>query len=140
MTDKQKEQAIEKLAKHLFIKWAKENSPDKVGVWEQLTDSKELWLSDARSILSLLYPAELPALWLDVPDKAGEWWMSAHCDGQYIEPSILRVIDYGRADRGLEVDHHFPHETVPVKEFTEEYYPKSKWLYIPEPSVMPMPE
>lgn len=71
--------------------------------------------------------------WLDIPDKAGEYWLSAFCEGKYIRPRIISVIDYQRPDRGIEVQYDFPHDTVPVKLFCEEYYPKAKWLFIAEP-------
>lgn len=72
--------------------------------------------------------------WIDVPDKRGDYWVSPFVEGRYIHPRILSVIDYERPDRGLEVQYDFPHETIPVKTFCEEYYPKAKWLYIPEPN------
>ncbi len=73
-------------------------------------------------------------IWIDTPDKAGMYWMSAFCDGRYIDPSIKRVIDYCRPGKGLEVDYD-RFDTIPIKTFVEEYYPKAKWLFIPQPDI-----
>jgi hypothetical protein len=71
------------------------------------------------------------AYWIDIPDKAGSYWMSAFCDGHYISPRIQEVIDYARPGRGLEV--RYSPITIPVKKFVEEYRPKAKWLFISQP-------
>jgi len=71
--------------------------------------------------------------WVDMPIKRGNYWVSPFCEGKYIKPRIISVIDYQRPDRGLEVQYEFPRDTIPVKTFCEEYYPKAKWMFIPEP-------
>ncbi len=86
----------------------------------------------ADEILALIKAPELK--WQDIPDKGGEWWLSAFVDNsKYISPRIMRVIDYERKDRGLEVD-SFGHDSIPADIFVKEYYPKAKWLFIPEPT------
>jgi len=73
--------------------------------------------------------------WIDIPDKRGEYWLSAFCDGRYIESRIITVIDYQRPNRGLEVQEAYRlTDTIPVNVFCDEYYPKAKWLYIPIPN------
>lgn len=72
--------------------------------------------------------------WIDEPDKAGEYWMSAcNKENRCISPRIMRVIDYQRPGRGLEVDYDSTHNTVPIKTFVAEYYPAAKWLFIEIP-------
>lgn len=75
--------------------------------------------------------------WVDVPDKRGEWWLSAFIADKnyYINPRIITVIDYQRPDRGLEIQYDRIGETIPVKQFVEEFYPNAKWMFIPEPKV-----
>jgi len=73
--------------------------------------------------------------WVDEPTQRGEYWVSPFVEGRYISPRILSVIDYQRPDRGIEIQYDFPHDTVPVKVFITEYYPKAKWLYIKEPEL-----
>jgi len=73
--------------------------------------------------------------WIDVPDKAGDYWLSPFVDGRYIQPRIMGVIDYQRKDRRLEVQYDFPHDTIPVKKFVKEYYPKAKWMFIEIPEL-----
>jgi len=73
------------------------------------------------------------AEWLEAPTEKGEYWFSPFVEGRYIHPRIISVIDYGRPDRGLEVQDDFPHETIPVRIFVKEYYPKAKWMLIREP-------
>lgn len=73
--------------------------------------------------------------WVDVPTKAGVYWLSPFIEGAYIRPRIMGVIDYDRPNRGLEVEYDFPHETIPVKIFVKEYYPKAKWMFIENPSI-----
>ena len=91
-------------------------------------------LETANIILDAGYRLIKPeSLWVDEPTKRGEYWMSAFIEGRYIAPCIISVIDYQRPDRGLEVQHDFPHETVPVKTFVAEYYPQAKWMFINEP-------
>ena len=77
--------------------------------------------------------------WVDIPTKRGEYWMSPFIDGKHMSPHILSVIDYERPDRGLEVCYDFPRDTIPVKTFTEEYYPNAKWTLIKEP-IIPLAE
>jgi len=92
-------------------------------------------LKEADAILSpfkhLIELQEL-AKWTDAPVQAGEYWVSPFCDGNYIQPRILSVIDFQRPDRGLEVQYESPH-CIPVKTFIEEYYPKAKWMFIQRP-------
>jgi hypothetical protein len=89
----------------------------------------------ANFILDLVrqhYADRLAEKWVDIPDKRGEWWMSSyHSECGFVSPLIIRVIDYQRPDRGLEVD--YDRESIPVKVFVEEYYPKAKWMFISEP-------
>jgi hypothetical protein len=77
--------------------------------------------------------------WIDAPDKAGAWWMAAFCEGRYVRPYIQDVIDYARPDRGLEVLQRSP-DSIPVPLFVTEYYPKSKWLFIPVPNIAALTE
>jgi hypothetical protein len=69
-------------------------------------------------------------MWQDAPDKAGSWWMSPKCDGLYQRPHIMEVVDYDRPGRHLEF--WYGRDTIPVK-LLGEYYPESKWLFIPIP-------
>ena len=74
--------------------------------------------------------------WIDEPTERGEYWVSPLIVASFGEllhnrPRILRVIDYDRPDRGLEVD--YDTNSIPVKQFCKEYYPKAKWMFIPEP-------
>ena len=82
-------------------------------------------------------PVNLEGLgeWIDIPTKRGEYWLSPFCEGRYISPRIMSVIDYERPDRGLEVQYDFPHDTIPIKIFVKEYYPKAKWMLIKEPEL-----
>jgi hypothetical protein len=73
--------------------------------------------------------------WVDIPTESGEYWVSPFVEGRYVSPRILTVIDYQRPDRGLEVQYDFPHDTIPVKTFTEEYYPNAKWMLIKKPAL-----
>lgn len=83
--------------------------------------------------LSQLFEAECQKEnWIDAPDKAGTYWLSPFCNSCYISPHIREVIDYGRPERGLEVRDSISN-TIPVKLFVEEYYPKGKWFYVAEP-------
>jgi hypothetical protein len=72
-------------------------------------------------------------VWIDEPTERGEYWVSAFCDGRYISPSIISVIDYERPERGLEVQESIGRDTVPVKEYCSEWYPQAKWMKIHEP-------
>ena len=71
------------------------------------------------------------AEWIDIPDRAGVYWLSPFCDGHYINSRIQEVIDYSRPERGLEA--RYSDDTVPIKLFIKEYYPKAKWMFVPEP-------
>ena len=77
----------------------------------------------------------MTAKWLDGPVERGEYWVSAFCDGRYISPRIISVIDYARPARGLEVQESLGRDTIPVKEYCAEWYPKAKWMLIEVPSL-----
>ena len=70
--------------------------------------------------------------WLDKPDKGGWWWKAVFMDDKCCGVTPMRVIDYDRQGRALEVDDG-QGDTIPVDKYKENYYPNSKWLYIPEP-------
>jgi len=76
--------------------------------------------------------------WIDFPTKGGMYWLCPFVDGKYISPHIQRIIDYSRPDRGLEAE-NYGSDSVPVKLYCEEYYPKAKWLFIPRPKFNPHP-
>jgi hypothetical protein len=76
--------------------------------------------------------------WIDVPNKGGMYWKSPFVEGKYLTPSIQRIIDYSRPDRGLEAE-IYGGDSVPIKLYCEEYYPKAKWLFIPRPEFNPVP-
>lgn len=70
--------------------------------------------------------------WLDKPDKGGWWWKAVFMDEMCCGVQPMRVIDYDRPGRGLEVDEGHG-DTIPVDKYKINYYPNSMWLYIPEP-------
>ena len=88
---------------------------------EQLTKAIPIIRADERGV------------WVDEPDQRGDYWISPFIEGKYIGPRIISVIDYQRPDRGLEVQYYSPSDSIPVKTFCKEYYPKAKWMFIPEP-------
>ncbi len=69
--------------------------------------------------------------WVNKPTKRGNYWVSPFVDGRHISPNIMKVIDYERPNRGLEV--WYDRDTLPVKLFCKEYYPKAKWMFIEMP-------
>ena len=79
--------------------------------------------------------------WQDKPDKSGYWWMCPYVDGnRYLPPRMKEAIDFqAMPRRGLEVYEVWP-KSVPVDEYVLEYYPNSKWLYIPEPTLAKLKE
>lgn len=103
--------------------------------WEDLDEEERaLYLGDADEVIPLISPPmEVLSKWADIPTERGEYWVSPFVEGRYISPRILLVFNYERPDRGLEVHYDFPRNTVPVKTFVREYYPKAKWLLIKEP-------
>ncbi len=107
----------------------------------QLLTRQEIFEAGAQAQLNKVLNDQSFALaeWVDIPTKRGEYWMSPFIDGKYIAPRILSIIDYERPDRGLEVQYDFPHDTIPVKTFAEEYYPNAKWMLIKTP-VIPLRE
>jgi hypothetical protein len=90
-------------------------------------------LSNLETSKALIIPIDYE--WQDAPDKAGNWWVSAFCEGRYISPRILEVIDYQRPERRLEVRNPGTFDTIPVRKFVGEYYPNARWQYIPEPNM-----
>lgn len=76
-------------------------------------------------------PPEIPN-WQNAPDKGGLWWLSAFCDGEYVFPRVVRIIDYGRPGRRLELE---VHDNIKMAIILSEYYPDSRWCFIPEPSL-----
>ncbi|KKN44530.1 hypothetical protein LCGC14_0692100 [marine sediment metagenome] len=77
--------------------------------------------------------ADMQREWIDEPTERGEYWVSSFIEGHYISPHIMKVIDYDRPQRGLEVC--YDRDTIPVKLFGKEYRPKAKWMFIPEPEL-----
>ncbi len=68
--------------------------------------------------------------WIDKPESTGKYWLSPFCDGRYIDPRTVRIIRFGK-EFELVVDDGGNY--VKLSLFLKEYYPKSKWLYIPSP-------
>lgn len=72
--------------------------------------------------------------WIDKPTRGGDYWQSSFCNGKYIRPKIINVIDFDRPERGLEIGGSHCDNT-PVEEYVKEYYPKARYLYIPVPKL-----
>lgn len=71
--------------------------------------------------------------WKDRPDKLGWWWASlTDFSGKHSQLVVVQVLDF---DGQREV--YWSEEYIPVEEFTD-YYPYSKWLFIPEPELPEM--
>jgi len=75
----------------------------------------------------------MKAEWIDRPDKVGKWWMSPFINNEYLTPSLKEVVDYGKSKGELVVNSGI--FSTSVERFCTEYYPKSKWLFIPEPDI-----
>lgn len=67
--------------------------------------------------------------WIDRPTEPGSYWMYPFCDGQHITPRILRITAFPGGVLKADDGGHY----VELGLFLKEYYPESKWLFIPQP-------
>ncbi len=73
--------------------------------------------------------------WVDRPDREGYWWMAPRIDGGYPKVLLVQVIDF--PSMGLAVEERLG-TYVLVNDYLRDYYPHSKWQYIPTPQLLEM--
>jgi len=60
--------------------------------------------------------------------------VSPFIGGEYTTPALKEVMYSNQSCKVLEVKNCVIF-TIPIREYCTTYYPKSKWLFIPEPDV-----